>query len=46
MSVLANVTELEYNSDGFNANWVALPGPNCNVREALNGQKCNRGMES
>ena len=21
----------------FNAHWGALPGPNCNVREALNG---------
>ena len=30
----------------FNAYWGALPGPNCNVREALNGQQCNRGTES
>ena len=30
----------------FNAYWGALPGLNCNVREALNGQQCNRSMES
>ena len=29
----------------FNACWGALPRPNCNVRKALNGRQCNRGME-
>ena len=30
----------------FYVYWGALPGPNCNVREGLNGCQCNRGTES